>query len=133
MKLLKLYLIVNIFILSKCIPKEANHLDHPIYFQKVIDSAYKITYRDDISLSFDYLDAEYAKFKNAGIGDRWKRLYFKQNAYYNSYRLNKKPKYLIESSSYLDSMFLLLEAEKKYRQVSFRMVLHKFCQRRCPV
>lgn len=112
MKLLKLYLIVNIFFLSKCTSKEANNIDHPIYFQKVIDSAYKITYRDDISLSFDYLDAEYAKFKNAGIGDRWKRLYFKQNAYYNSYRLNKKPKYLIESSSYLDSMFLLLEAEK---------------------
>ncbi|TCD08358.1 HAMP domain-containing histidine kinase [Pedobacter frigidisoli] len=96
-----------------------NKIDHPVLVDKIIDSASHLGDLKKREQANRYLDSCFKQIENPGIGDLWKKFYFKQSQNFIFARLNKDSIELEKAFIYADSMLALIatnKAEVKYKR-----------------
>ncbi len=105
---------------NACTPGQQDEVDHPKYFEAVINHADSLGADLDRERGLRYLDSVYNHFQHAGPGDLYRKYLFKKGYYYD--------KDYSKSMIYCDSMLSVMKDlanNKKYTKFYVNALLNK--------
>jgi len=106
--------------LNACTPGQQDKVDHPKFFEAVINHADSLGTDPDRERGLRYLDSVYIHFQHAGPGDLYRKYLFKRGYYYD--------KDYSKSMIYCDSMLYVMKdlaGNKKYTKSYVNALLNK--------